>query len=112
MSDGNGNGKLLHEWVVWNPMGGVHTGGGSNSNDNGIIMEWVGYPFVTATAKANWGGVNIYMYRMMPLPLPSPLMPPSVNTCNDSVAVAVTQCERTFKRLQSEQRISRNTMDY
>ena len=30
------------------------------------------------------------------LPLPLPLTPPSMNTCNDSVAVAVTQCERNF----------------
>ena len=81
---------------------GVFTLGGGNGNGksdvNGNFMEWVGYPFVMATAmaKANWGGVNIYMYRMMPLPLPSPLTPPSVNTCNDCVAVAVAQCERTF----------------
>ena len=47
---------------------GVFTLGGVNGNGksdvDGNIMEWVGYPFVMAmaTAKANWGGVNMYMY--------------------------------------------------
>ena len=52
---GGGNGKLLREWVVWNPIGGFHTG---DDNGNGktvvmeIIAEWVGYPFAMAMAMA------------------------------------------------------------
>ena len=86
----------------------MFTLGGGNGNGksdvNGNFIEWVGYPFVTARvkAKANWGGVNIYMYRMMPLLLL--LTPPSVNTCNDSVAVAVAQCERILTDLTNSKR--------
>ena len=42
--------------------GGIN--GNGKSDVDGNIMEWVGYPFATATAmaKANWGGVNIYVH--------------------------------------------------
>ena len=57
-------------------LGGIN--GNGNSNGNGIVMEWVGYPFVTAMAmsKANWGVSTYICIRMMPVPLL--LMPPPV----------------------------------
>ena len=73
------------KWVV-DPFG--------DGNGNG--KKWVNYNQIgvftlkgAAMAKA-----NLYIFGCF-LPLP----PPRVNSCNDSVAVAITQCERTFKLL-------------
>ena len=64
--------------------------GGGNGNGNGIVMEWVGYPFVTATVTATYLITLHFTNDVVAIA-------PNVNTCNDSVAVAVVQCERTFK---------------
>ena len=42
---GGCNGKLLHEWVVWNPMGVFHTGGG---NSNGKTVVTVPFPTISS----------------------------------------------------------------
>ena len=31
--------------------GGVHTGGGDNGNSNGVVIEWVGYPFCSSNGN-------------------------------------------------------------
>ena len=41
--------------------------GGSNGNGNGVVMEWVGYPFVMAMATATH---LIALHCILPLPLP------------------------------------------
>ena len=61
-----------------------------NGNGNGIVMEWVGYPFATAMAMATH---LIALHFAIAVAIDTP----SVNTCKDAVAVAVTQCERTLK---------------
>ena len=59
-------------------------------------MEWVGYPFVTATAKATH---LIALHFAVAIAIDAP----SMNTCKDAiaVAVAVTQCERTFSEVDT-----------
>ena len=48
---------------------GVFILGGGNGNRNGIIMEWVGYPFVTATATA----MATYICTLPPLSVNTPI---------------------------------------
>ena len=64
------------------------------------VSSWNGlgthFAAATATEKNGFNGIK---WGVLPLPLL--LMPPSVNTCNDMVAVAVTQCERTLTRQRS-----------
>ena len=48
--------------------GGVHTGGGGNGN--GIIGKWVVDPF--CDGNGNSKKEEIYVYNIMPLPLPPP----------------------------------------
>ena len=63
------------------------------------LFSWNGlgthFAAAMATEKNGFSGIK---WGVLPLALP--LMPPSVNTCNDVVAVAITQCERTLKKLR------------
>ena len=61
-------------WVLW----------------NGLCTH---FATAKATTKAN---LHIYTCIQMPL-LPLPLLPLSVNTCNDVLAIATTQYERALK---------------
>ena len=81
-----------HEWVVWNPMGDVHTGGGDNGNGNDVIMEWVGYPFCSGNGNGNiyvLGCCHCHCHWCPPV---------WTLTTENKVAVAVDapQCERAL----------------
>ena len=66
------------------------------------VSSWKGlgthFAAAMATEKNGFNGIK---WGGGVLPLPLLLMPPSVNTCNDVVAVAGTQCERTLTRQRS-----------
>ena len=96
LSDGNGNGNFIFfpSWMgLMESNGGCSHGGGVNGNGNDVVMEWVGYPFCSGS-----GNGNIYVLgcchchcRWCP-----PIW--TLTTENKvTVAVAVTQCERTLR---------------
>ena len=69
-------------------MGGVHMGGQQQQRQRCRHgMGWV--PILQWQRQRQ---TYIYMY----LDVAVAALPPSVNTCNDVVAVAVTPCEGTF----------------
>ena len=74
---------------------GVFTLGGGNGNGksdiNSNVLEWVGYPFVTATATASY---LIPLHVAIAVTTDTPPMW-TVTTANKvAVAVAAPQCER------------------
>ena len=65
--------------------------GNGNTNGNGIVGKWVVDPFVTATARMKFSldSTQILSFHCHCHPL-------CMNICNDAVAGAVTQCERSL----------------
>ena len=63
-----------------------------NGNGNGIIMEWVGYPF----CDSNGNGIKNTHVIDFAIAVAIATDTPQLNSHDDAVAVAITQCERTF----------------
>ena len=81
--NGDGNGVVM-EWVV-DPFG----------DGNGIIVKWVVWNRMRLlTLWQQEHTYNMYLTMFLSIAIASSH---HVNTCNGSVAAAVTQCERTFK---------------
>ena len=72
----------------------INGNGDGYGNGNGIVGKWVVDPFVTAmtTARMKFSldSTQILSFHCCCRPL-------RMNSCNDAVAVAVTQCERAFR---------------